>query len=885
MANAAVAVLDESRGAKLTDAAFAARPPFATALRLSERGRGPQVTIMLNRCPSCQASVLDDDAEVCPFCGSPMDPVKAKGFKPAPSAAAAAPPVPKAPAPAKTAAPAPKADSTAKPAPKKTPSPKAPAAKTSDDPFAIDPAATAGAIALSPKRTQQRPNKVVCPMCDTVGFAPDAASGKEVRCANRECLVPVFTAPDFAAPPPVAPEPQSSNLGATLLTFGAVFLILIAGLSVWWFVLRKEPSKAASSTPIAVAPTPETPVESEATPSPKPNAQPNTPAPPTPSETLASVKKRWPGLAEDISQPERQPLRRRYAAEAYAIAGRPELARAQLQKLGALRSADPFYKIAPLTYLAWLELASGDEAAAKASFAESAKLTGEIPRQGFDPARTVIEWSAAAARLGSEGAARDLARNPRDPDGEQLLAMLQAASVFARDDLSAEYPLRPIMPWSQPKATAATFALLDRKALDQALAWAKGSPDANARAENLAAWAEASTLGSNADPPAISTAITNAISSLSPAERAYIAARAAVRAVSRDQKPTAEALLNHASQAAGEIQTPEATTTSDLAAFARYELPDQEPLRLAAVALGETAHAAALLGKADDAKALLTRALDELKAAAPPESDIAARAGEFKTLTISGVRSQLKGVLELSSDSQAETAANAYRRKLDDVENAAAARTDLQIELLARSVAWNLGDFALTEAKRRSQAAEGQSSENLLAGSAGGRLIAAFEQADDRKTADAVRATGATNRDVPLRPAIELTLEPLLAAGKTAEIAQEIFASRWNRIPSGEKLAIAVRAACRLNREKSTAAAFEFARVIADGNARIEVLRYLAACAATSGHAAEMEALLPKSRLTSTEQAALLRGLTEGLVEAGARGPENSPKTASAGPD
>ena len=32
-------------------------------------------------------------------------------------------------------------------------------------------------------------------MCETVGYVPRSSVGKEVRCANRDCMVPVFVAP------------------------------------------------------------------------------------------------------------------------------------------------------------------------------------------------------------------------------------------------------------------------------------------------------------------------------------------------------------------------------------------------------------------------------------------------------------------------------------------------------------------------------------------------------------------------------------------------------------------------------------------------------------------------------------------------------------------
>jgi len=120
----------------------------------------------LPTCPSCGQSVLDDDATDCPFCGASMSSAaksKAAGGKPAPQKAT----------------------------PKKQP--------TNDDPFAIEQAPTSKKVVLcSRKPMKGRLHRVVCPMCDTQGFIPQAAIGRQVKCANTECLVPIFTAQKMA---------------------------------------------------------------------------------------------------------------------------------------------------------------------------------------------------------------------------------------------------------------------------------------------------------------------------------------------------------------------------------------------------------------------------------------------------------------------------------------------------------------------------------------------------------------------------------------------------------------------------------------------------------------------------------------------------------------
>jgi hypothetical protein len=811
---------------------------------------------MLNRCPSCQASVLDDDAEVCPFCGSPMDPAKAKGFKPAVGSA----PVAKATPTAKSAAPTVAKTQASRPGPAKAAPP------ADEDPFAVDRTAGSSAITLSPKRTQQRPHKVVCPMCDTPGYAAEAASGKEVRCANPKCLVPIFRSPDFAAPKPVEPEPPPSKL-PTILTFAVVGVIL-AGAAIWWFVLREPPREqpdgpemAGTSQPTPQVATPETP-----TTAPQPVEQ--APPPPSPAEVVAAALNRWPAVADDIAEAQRQPLRRRYAAESFAMAGRLDAAREQLDRLAKTRSADVFYQIPPLAELAWSNLAKGDEGAARSAFDQAAPLAPQIPRQGFDPARVVIEWSAAAARFGQEGPARELARAARDDDaGEQLLASLQAASLFSGGDLDAEYALRPVRRWAEPKTVGVTLELLGRKASDAARTWAQGSTGATARAENLAIWAEATAAASDDAPEGRIAAVDGTLSSSDPAERAYVLARAAVRlAGTAKDKAAAEAFLARAAEAAGGFPAPEPFSVSDIAGTYRAELPDSAAATLRASALAEATHAATLLGKADQAGALLAQALDHLRAAAPSPAAVDERMKELERLGISGVQGELKTALGLSNDDQAREAANAYRRRLNDLQAAAAARFDAQTELLARAAGWGLGSKVLAEAKQRHPAADVNSRELYFAGAAGGRLLAAFLAAGDAQSAQAVRAAGITERDIPPLTALELAIATAPVNQKPEALAQDLYSQRYTRVGSSEKLSTAVRVACRTLRARSVAEAFAFAAGVRDEAAREEVLRYLSVYAARAGKGGDAQQLLPKLRLGSTEEAAVLRGLVEGAA-------------------
>ena len=51
---------------------------------------------------------------------------------------------------------------------------------------------------MSPKAGKGRTIEVKCPMCDTAGFITDKQAGRDVKCCNPECMMPVFKTPPLA---------------------------------------------------------------------------------------------------------------------------------------------------------------------------------------------------------------------------------------------------------------------------------------------------------------------------------------------------------------------------------------------------------------------------------------------------------------------------------------------------------------------------------------------------------------------------------------------------------------------------------------------------------------------------------------------------------------
>ena len=276
----------------------------------------------LPSCPSCGQSVLDDDATDCPFCGASMS----GGSSPAATASPA-----NATSPARVAT-----DSTAD-GPKE------------NDPFAVDPSVTHRAIPAAPKPTQKRPWRVSCPMCETPGFVPRQAAGREVKCANPQCLVPIFTAPaGKSTSKPAESLAASDNDTQTggKATLVVLILLLAAGASgggFWYF--NNTSSETASSELTAGSGqagfgTADTPAVVAAAPVDKTSEKAPSDIPPVNDNSeisIASIRKLAPEMmvaaAQEREANRSKPFCRQLTAEFFASVGQVAKARAELKQL------------------------------------------------------------------------------------------------------------------------------------------------------------------------------------------------------------------------------------------------------------------------------------------------------------------------------------------------------------------------------------------------------------------------------------------------------------------------------------------------------------------------------------------------------------------------
>ena len=826
-------------------------------------------------CPACGQSVLDDDAEDCPFCGSSM---KAKpGAKPAapkPAASASAKPgaVPSRPGTAATSKPtaAGKGASANKPGGGK-------ASAADDFPFDADLPVSKSAIQAMPNATKQRSLQVICPMCETAGYVPPTAAGQEVKCANSKCMVPVFKAPAavVVAPPP---PPKKSNL---LPIIGVTVVVLVvAGLGMFVLpgllaskpkpsgltdeakALMAEMSKGNSGTPTTstkTTPANTTPSNTTTTPSTTKNGE-TSPVPKSAEATVAEALKQLNEacLVGDRRQ-RSKPYCRQLAAEANALASDAAAAREHLAQLIVVGKDVPYYRIVPNLELFWSEWSAGDKAAAAKSLDAALADAPKIPKLGRNQLEIAGRLAAALVAGGRipDALAVLQGHQSAETDG-QLAAHVQMATDGRLARLTS---LRAVLPWSAPQAVAATAALVTRGQLTAARDWAAAQPNEEAKSECLAIWAEGAARGQAQPGSADSNQeIVAAVQGLAPPLAARVWARAAYgRFAAKDVGGTA-ATLKLARDLLATVAMPSEPTMPEIKQTMKYTLPAEAPLVQAATAAAEIAFVQSLSADTlKDAEASLELALQFARGLAPGLPAASQRSNAAEQLGASGLLGLLKGELKLKTDDEARLAVGKYRRALTDITDAARHRLELQTRLLSRFADAGLKDKVWIVVSSRSAESDASLRDDFLATPLVGELLEIFHGTETEKAIQGALSANTT----PKRPDVAV-LRDLLKKGDAQEAAE--FVSGLDT-KSGRRDELTLTMATWLATSDKLDTALQFIGRLDDIVLREEAYRLTAGLAAQRGHT---EALSKQIGLANqaTERAALCRGLIGGLKQA-----------------
>jgi hypothetical protein len=639
-------------------------------------------------CPACQASVLEDEVADCPFCGASMSSGKPTGQ--AQPVAKKLPPA--APAPAKPAATKPatggKPATGSKPVAKKS--------ADSGDPFDVDTSAARKATPVRPKPAKGYMLRVTCPMCERAGFISEAEIGKEVKCCNPECLVPVYVAkPPRKDEPEPAPVSEGSN---KLFLFGGIGVVAIAAVVALMFVMNKKPPATDPLVPngptdVATNGDPEPVVPDQ----PTGPQQPQGPQPLTAAEIFAKSLTELQRSAELGETPRDRSFATRLLAETQILQG--DAAKGQ-QTAAALSGATKYSAIGPWVTQAWRQLDAGDEVGAKTSLDAAWAFKDSLPNRGREALDLSANLAAALAAAGRVDDAKTLAGLADDLDNGELIAAWRAAidgGEYRFDHAAERTSLQELL---HPQWVTVAQILASHGREDAARNWSLAAGDEVTRDASCAAIAAQAAVKSIADAD-LAKLVDPLVKDLSGAGRARVWAAVGQVRLQRGKAGDAAPALEKANTAlaGASVQPPVAVPglkeLYDLAGTPNRGLPDPLPGTSAALAAFDLYSLRQRSGDQAGALQSLELALQHLRSTAPSVAGTGVAIQELDQ-DGKGVRQRMIDLLKLEASvvtsrfSQYQTQVRAWHARAQQ-------RRDLEVRLLTRAAlagdaeaVWNL---------------------------------------------------------------------------------------------------------------------------------------------------------------------------------------------------
>lgn len=707
------------------------------------------MTMDLPTCPACGQSVLDDDPQVCPFCGASMS--GKPGTKPT--------------APAKGAAPPPAAKQSAA---KK---------KKEIDPFAIEASTHKAVARVALRPAPGRSHAVKCPMCETEGFIPESAAGKLVKCANASCMVPLFE-----APPIVAEEPEPEPVKKTSPLLVVILLLVIGGGG---FGIYQTMFSNSGSAPLPPGPgdgltsgnnfggQPRPPEDNES-----PEKDPDEPV--KPAIDLAAFRQTMiERTMHDIatsrerngSRNRSRPFCRQQIAETYARIGQTARAIEQLEHIDKSNTEIYFQeRLPPLVEIGWQQLAAGDRTALEETLKQAEKAgaeTDHVSRPRFDRLSSLAALLAASGNLERAKHWTNVATNVSNiPDLEEYERQRQASSQITPLYILPDYKFtpwidNPLLRRETPEAVTVALLLAGHGREKEAVQWVNAL-DVRARSDAFSAYInwKASRGESSAEkveqllagqPEVIHVRILSAASSRS---------REKGNAAAADDFLSKAVAQFEALPKYQELLLPSPHLVIDL------KLPDAEPPLHAALAAWELAQAQTAAGQTNEAWASIQYALASCRSIAPSPSALAARPRSVDAPGAEQVKQVLSKELELTNDDAVRRSFNNYTRKLSQLEDPASRRMLWIQAILDTAVDWGLEEQVWEEIRSRFDQTDTDLKESMIRAPLMNKTRQKLEAQNKSAPLEQIKArlgTAPITRD-PQRQFVE-TLDQMIARG------------------------------------------------------------------------------------------------------------------------
>ena len=660
----------------------------------------------LPTCPSCGQSVLEDNPVDCPFCGAAMDGSRGAKNTPRPKAgpvvnrpgARKLPEKPATPPAGASAGPATPPPEPPKPAARPVGGPRgSKPVVDEDDPFGVGiTSAASQAIQATLKPEKGRLLKVVCPMCEQVGFVPKTAVGKSVKCANEKCMVPIFTAHDpseqSADRKPVrmsdtaeaarraaeAAKPKKRNPMMIYGIVGGVLLLLTLALIP---LLNKPPDNSDLAKPVEIkdfGPTDDELAQAETEKAAKAKAALDAVNPHI--EVEAHVK-RMIGMAR-LQNLRDKAWARKMTGDIYFRLNQTSLGALEFNQRVIIDDGSGYYRIDPYLTRHWRAIASGDAETASKTLADALAETKTLPRTGklgLDAAMGLASAMVNAGRI-EDATAVIAARQLDTTIADNRDAIASTAWSFASShcrDASVEGPMvLDALLWINPLHTGVTIDLGLHDRWDVAIAWAKTSKDPRTVTDALVALSEIAAAREAA--PETFAKIEGAIAGSDAVS--VLRVKAAVAAATKDA-----ARFDACLTLLGQIPVGPAAALPASSVLVQDDVPDRSAFVYTALSVAEVLRAAVASGKTDQAGGLVTRLSAELSAIAPSTTLVRGPINQMAA-NEAGFKKQLAAELRVAEDTQFASMYRNYRKHIEQYAKVAEDRRLLETIMLARVI-------------------------------------------------------------------------------------------------------------------------------------------------------------------------------------------------------
>ena len=659
----------------------------------------------LPTCPSCGQSVLEDNPVDCPFCGAAMDGSRGAKNTPRPKAG----PVVNRPGarkiPEKPATPAAPVAESATPAPE---APK-PAARPAggprgsrpvvdeDDPFGVGmSSAAAQAIQATAKPEKGRLLKVVCPMCEQVGFVPKNAVGKSVKCANEKCMVPIFTAHDPGEqgtdrkPVRMSDEAEAARRAADaakpkkrnpMIVYGIVGGILLLLTLALIPLLNKPPDPSGLDKPVVIkdfGPTDDEIEQEDLEKKRKAQAALDAVNPHIEVEAHAS---RMIGMAR-LQNLRDKAWARKMTGDVFLRLNQTSKGAQEFNQSVVIEGGRGYYRIEPYLTRHWRAIAAGDTDTAAKTLADALGETKTLPRTGklgLEAAMGLASAMVNAGRLQDAVAviaARQLDTTIADNRDAIASTAWSFTSSHSRDASTAGPMVLDALLWINPlhAGVAIDLGLHDR--WEAAIAWSKTSQDPRTLTDALVALTEIAAARKAA--PETFALIESAVNGSDAVS--VLRVKAAVAAATKDV-----ARFDACMTLMGQMPVSPAAVLPASSVLVQDDVPDRSSFVYTALSVSEVLRAAVASGKKEQAATVITRLSAELSAIAPSTTQVRGPINQMAA-NEAGFKKQLAAELRVPEDTQFASMYRNYRKHIEQYARIAEDRRLLETILLARVI-------------------------------------------------------------------------------------------------------------------------------------------------------------------------------------------------------